>query len=158
MQRLNRRTKDEDQIIFGEKLSLQQGDVNNLYRDICDLYSYWVDCNNSKNAKVKLSPTFPSIIRMSLRLLVETAAKDINASWEIKDYIKEHFDLAKKSMTQEQKTTLSSICGGGKTATGDNIVSLLNIGAHQYTASKDIGQIIVLSALVGKMLLVSHGL
>ena len=152
-QRLNRRTYDNGQIIFGEKLSLKQGDVNNLYRDICDLYFYWLNYKDAKDSSKKLSPTFPSLIRMSLRLLVETAAKDTDTAWEIKDYIKEFFDSAKKDMTQEEKTSLSATCPGEV----NSITKLLQIGAHNYSAANNMAQTLDLSVLIGKMLLISHG-
>ena len=154
IQRLNRRTQDKEQIIFGEKLPLRQGDVNNLYRDICDLYSYWIKCKDAKNPSIRLSPTFPSLIRMSLRLIVETAAKDNKTSLSIEQYVKKHYSKAKEAMTQDQKTTLFLKCPGGE----NNIIALLQTGAHNYSAANDIIQTLSLSELIGKMLLISHGL
>ncbi|WP_275098895.1 hypothetical protein, partial [Sedimenticola hydrogenitrophicus] len=56
--------------IFGGPLYLKSCEVNNIYRDISDLYDYY---NNNQHV---LSSTFISVIRMSLRLLCEVAAKD----------------------------------------------------------------------------------
>lgn len=153
-QKLTRRTTEKKQIIFGEKLVLIQGDVNNLYRDICDLHSYWEKCKVAKDSSKKLSPTFPSLIRMSLRLIIETAAKDSKPSLSIEQYVKKHYSVAKEAMTQDQKTTLFLKCPGGE----KNIIALLQTGAHNYSAASDIIQTLSLSVLIGKMLLISHGI
>ena len=69
---IDQRIHDKEQIILGEKLSLKQGDVNNLYRDICDLYSYWLNYKDAKDSNKKPSPTFPFLIRMSLWVIAQT--------------------------------------------------------------------------------------
>lgn len=53
--------------LFGGRLYLHSGEVSNLYRDIVDLYDFYI------TKKSTLSQTFPNLIRMSLRLLCETA-------------------------------------------------------------------------------------
>ncbi|MCY7310536.1 MAG: hypothetical protein LH619_07135, partial [Chitinophagaceae bacterium] len=99
-QRLSKRTSKRDNELFGGKLYLYMGDVSNLYRDIVDLYQFYIDNKNN------LSQSFPSLIRMALRLLCETAAKD--RSKNLDAFIKDNFQNAKKGLDQNIKTTLST--------------------------------------------------
>src|SRR5690606_5669162 len=71
-QRQSKRTPKSNTEFFGGKLYLRMGEVSNLYRDIVDLYQFYL------SKKHELSQTFPGLIRMSLRLLCETAAKEDN--------------------------------------------------------------------------------
>lgn len=130
--------------IFGGKLFLKPGHVNNLYRDVESLYDFY------KNEKGRLSADFIVIIRMSLRMLAETAAKDLKK--DLKDYLTEHFDLAKKSLNQDAKTTLSN-----QSVSKDSIVKLFHTGAHDYHNSKNEEQALALSIILGAMLTISHG-
>jgi len=68
--RQSKRTQAKTIIFFGRKLYLRSGDVNNLYRDIVNLYEFYL------KEKERLSEKFPAIIRMVLRLLCEAAPKD----------------------------------------------------------------------------------
>ena len=148
--RFTKRTSPkENDVIFGEKLCLKPGDVNNLYRDICDLYSFW---KNKQNSQTPLSGSFTALIRMSLRLLVETATKEINPQWDIGDYVRNYYGDAKKSLNQDQKTSLSNIVGESS-----KVIQLLQTGAHNYQAACNIDQTMVLSVLIAKMLKISHG-
>lgn len=70
--RLTRRRKKRTKEVFGGKLCLRYGEVSDLHRDIMDLHSFYLE--NKKN----LSQSFPGLIRMSLRLLCETAARDLS--------------------------------------------------------------------------------
>ena len=146
-----RTTPKNDEIIFGEKLSLKTGPVNNLYRDIVELFLFW---KNRQSSQLHLSETFPALIRMSLRLLTETAAKDIDSKWEISNYISTYFEQAKTSLSKDQKTTLSSLISGE----ARKIIQLLQTGAHNYQAACNMDQTMILSILVAKMLKISHGL
>ena len=65
--RITKRVSVKKNTIFGRKLYLVMGKPSNLYRDITDLYQFY-----EKN-KANLSSSFPNLIRMSLRLLCETA-------------------------------------------------------------------------------------
>ena len=85
----SRRIKKPSLPVFGGKLSLKTGHVNNLYRDVESLHGFYQTERN------RLSADFIVIIRMSLRMLAETAAKDMKK--DLKDYLAEHFDAAKKS-------------------------------------------------------------
>ena len=89
-----RRTRSTyvDEIIFGKKLYLKQGDINNLYNAICDIYE-----------KFKSDKAAISIIAMSMRLILEIAArayyKEIGDDKHNKDQIYDDFlNLAKKEI------------------------------------------------------------
>lgn len=130
--------------VFGGKLSLNLGHVNNLYRDVESLHDFY------QTEKAHLSADFIVIIRMSLRMLAETAAKDMNK--ELKDYLIEHFDTAKKSLNQNAKTTLSN-----QSVSKESIIKLFHTGAHDYHSSKNVEQALALSIILGAMLTISHG-
>lgn len=138
--RRTKRQTNKKTEFFGEKLYLQNGDVNDLYMDICNLYEFF----HTKNG---LSLSFASLIRMSLRLLCETAS-----SSTLDDYIKSHFNTAKQNLNQDDKTTLST-----QNVTDNNLTRLLHIGAHNYKASKNMEQTFAISVILGAMLKISHG-
>ena len=131
-----------NEYFFGNnELSLTEGDVNNLYRDIEGLYDFY-----KKNVS-KLSDGFPSLLRMSLRLIVETA---FGKKWTTE--VKDRFDKAKEKLTKDQKTTLST-----QNVEKGKIVELLNIGAHNYTASRNLNQTLAMALIIGEMLKITHG-
>ena len=140
----SRRIKKPSLPFFGGKLSLKTGHVNNLYRDVESLHDFY------QTEKSRLSADFIVIIRMSLRMLAETAAKDTKK--DLKDYLTEHFDAAKKSLDQNAKTTLSN-----QSVSKDSIVKLFHTGAHDYHNSKNEEQAFALSIILGAMLTLSHG-
>lgn len=131
--------------IFGGKLYLRMGEVSNLYRDIFDLYDFYVARKN------ELSQTFPGLIRMALRLLCETACKEDNNK-KLENYIKGHFESAKKTLTQDIKTTLAN-----QNVNESSIVQLLHTGAHSYQSSSNMEQTIALSIIIGSILTITHG-
>ena len=139
-----RRVKKPSLRIFGGKLSLEKGHVNNLYRDIESLSDF------HHVERSRLSLDFIVIIRMSLRMLVETAAKEVDKS--LRNYLTDNFDLAKKSLNQNERTTLSN-----QNVTKDSIVQLFQTGAHDYHNSKNEEQALALSIVLGAMLELSHG-
>jgi len=143
--RLTPRTNKKGIELFGGKLYLVRGETSDLYRDIVDLYRFYND------NKINLSATFPSLIRMSLRLLCETASKEKKYD-KIDLYMKEHYDNARLRLDKNNKTTLSN-----QTITKDNIVQLLHTGAHNYQASQNMEQTIALSIIIGAILTISHG-
>lgn len=143
-QRQARRTFKKGEKLFGGKLYLRYSKANDLYRDITDLYQLY---DNNKN---ELSQYFPSIIRMSLRLLCETAAEE--KSQKLGAYLKSHFVNAKKGLTKNEKTTLKSHNVNEK-----SIEQLLHIGAHSYAASSNLKQTIAISIIIGEILMISHG-
>jgi hypothetical protein len=139
-----KRTQKKGNDLFGKKLYLKSGNVNNLYRDISDLYQIYL------NNKTTLSPSFPSLIRMSLRLLCESAAKDINLTLD--KYLNTHFANAKKNLDQDIKTNLSN-----QNVTEKTIIQLLHTGAHNYQAVNNLTQTYAISVILGEMLTLTHG-
>lgn len=142
--RLSKRTTAKNNSLFGGVLYLKYGLVNDIYRDIQALYQFYID------KKSELADSFPCIIRMSLRLLAESAAKDTNK--DMKQYLENHYDNAKKEISQDIKTTLSA-----QNITKQNIVQLLHIGAHTYQSANNIDQTIAISIILGEILNLSHG-
>ena len=138
-------TKKNDSKIFGKDLFLEKGDVNNLYRAICSMYDFYI-----KN-KQSLSDLFPCLIRMSLRLLSETAGKD-KGHVKIDNYFNKYFDDAKKRLNVNDKTTLSN-----NSVKKESIIQLIQTGAHNYAASKNIDQTMAISIILGEILSLSHG-
>lgn len=142
--RQTRRVKPKDIEFFGSKLYLKPGNVSNLYRDIVDLHNFY-----STNKK-HLSPTFSAIIRMSLRLLSETAAKEQNLGLEA--YLRANFANAKKTLDSDLKTTLSN-----QNVTESSITQLLQTGAHNYQASSNFEQTLAVSIILGSIINITHG-
>ncbi len=143
---LTRKTKRQNSkknILFGGSIRLKDGVTNDLYRDIADLYHYY-----EKN-KDKLSNTFPNLIRMALRLLIDSTKT--NQKEDINEYIKSYFDDGKIKLSKDQKTTLS-----GNNITKENLPSLLHTGAHNYSNASNIEQTIAMSIIIGKMLEITH--
>ncbi len=139
------RTPPKETPIFGDTLVLKSGDVNNFYRDLTDLHTIYL------SNKHKFSPSFPSVIRMAMRLLVETAAQDIGENLAV--YVKARFQDAKALLDKDQKTTLSS-----QSVSESSIVGLLQMGAHNYTAASNIDQAMAISLVLGRVLTMSHGM
>lgn len=144
-QKQSKRTLKSKTEFFGGKLYLRMGEVSNLYRDIADLYQFYL------SKKHELSQTFPGLIRMSLRLLCETAAKEDNNK-KLENYLKGHFPTAKKDLDKDIKTTLSN-----HNVNENSIVQLLHTGAHNYQSSNNIEQTIAMSIIIGSILTISHG-
>lgn len=136
------RSRKQTKPIFGGTLQLHEGKTNDIYKDIVDLYQYFLKNQN------KLSSTFPNLIRMILRMLVESVSKKPE---KIDYYIKRNFENAKKMLTVDEKTTLSS-----KVQTSKKLIQLLQIGAHDYSISSNIDDTLVMSLIIGKMLTLTH--
>ncbi|WCT12597.1 hypothetical protein [Mucilaginibacter jinjuensis] len=143
-QRQTRRSQKKPSEIFGGKIYLKMGDVSDLHRDITDLYQFYL--NNIDT----LSNSFVGLIRMSLRLICETAANNRNK--KMNEYLKSTFEKAKKTLDQDTKTTLAN-----QNITSDSITQLLHTGAHTYKSSSSIEQTIALSIIIGAILTVTHG-
>lgn len=144
LQKKSRRTKPKDIELFGGPLYLRIGSISDLYRDILDLHSFYL------NKKGSLSISFASLIRMALRLLSESAANDCHQN--MAHYVKSRFKTAKETLDQDVKTTLSN-----NNVTETSIVQLLHTGAHNYTASSNMDQTIAISIILGAILTLSHG-
>ena len=138
-------TKGSKRPIFGCKLVLKFGDVNDFYRDICTMYEY-IESNSSK-----FSPKVFVLIRMSMRMLVETAAKDEGLK-DMAQYVAKHFTNAKKTLSQDDKTFLSA-----QNVTDTSMLQLLNVGAHSYLQAIAKDQTLAMSIIIGAMLTISHG-
>lgn len=138
--RRTRRTKDTSLRLFGKSLHLKTGDVNNLYRDICDLEDFY------NIHKSHLSSSFTALIRMSLRLLCETASVG-----KMDDFVKKYFERAKKTLTKDEKTLMST-----QNVTASSIVQLLQTGAHNYSSSQNYDQTLAISFILGAMIQISH--
>jgi hypothetical protein len=139
-----KRVKTKGHEFFGGVLYLKSGDVSNLYKDLSDLYTYYV-----KN-KDRLSESFVRLVRKALRLLCELAAKD--GRHTIDAYIKKYFAKAKSNLDQDATTTLST-----QSVNENSIIQLMHIGAHNYQASSNAEQTLAMSIILGAMLTVSHG-
>lgn len=142
-QRKTAREKNKTQTLFGQDLVLKKGDTNNIYMDILDLYDFY-----SKNTN-KLSKNFPALIRMSLRLLVESAVPKTKG---IADYVNANFENAKKLLTQDQKTTLAN----NSISSAKSLIQLLQSGAHNYANSANFEQTVGMSLIIGAMLNITH--
>jgi len=81
------RTKKQKKELFNGTLYLKASQVSDLYRDIKDLNIHY------DKFKEDFSQYFPSLIRMSLRLLAEAAAQDQKKP--LGAYLKSHFKTAK---------------------------------------------------------------
>lgn len=138
------RTKQKAPDLFGGTLYLKTGQVSDLYRDIAALYRHYLQEKNT------YSQYFPSLIRMSLRLLAEAAAKDLGVT--IGEYLKQNFTAAKKPLDADAKTTLFS-----QSVNETSIEQLLHIGAHNYSAARNMDQTIAVSLILGKMIEKTHG-
>lgn len=122
--------------IFGGKLTMQEGQVGDLYRDIEDLYDHYV------LNQTKFSSYFPSFIRMALRLFAETAAQGKGKKMDA--FIKAGYPGAKKKLDQKAKTFISMA-----KVDEDNIVQLLHLGAHNYHSSNNLETTIAISIILG---------
>ena len=134
-------TKGKEHMLFGEKLFLRPGAVNNLYSDLLRLYK----------DKQKYSEDFPMLIRMALRLLVEIAADDIGESRD--ELIENNYKNARQLLSKDEKTTLSS----QSVSDESKLIHLLQAGAHGYTASNNLEQAVAMSLIIGKILVLTHG-
>ena len=143
--RKTKRVKSSYYPLFGQTLILAPGDINNLYSDILEIY------HNYEKNPTRFTLSFFSIIRMSLRLLCESAMKDQHMT-DIRTYIKQFFPDAKKLLSQDIRTYLSNYNINDQT-----LPQLLHTGAHDYTASRDRELAIGISIILGAMLSLSHG-
>ena len=144
-----RRKQSQGLTVFGGSLSLRAGHINNLYRDIEYLYALYQD--DKKKGKKNFSEDFVVIFRMSLRMLAETAGKDIDRNKGLDSFLKENFEQAKNSLSQDEKTSLSS-----QGVEKSKIVQLFQTGAHDYSNSRNEEQAVALSIILGAILRISH--
>lgn len=138
------RTKKKTPELFDGVLYLKAGQVSDLYRDIVDLFNFY------HQNKDKFSQYFPSLIRMSMRLLCEAASADKGISMD--NYLKSNYKSAKSKLDSDVKTTLTT-----QNVSEGTIVQLLHIGAHNYQAANNLDQTIAVSIILGAILNISHG-
>lgn len=138
-------TKPLKTSLFGNKLILKPGNVNDLYRDLTSFYEYL------EQMPKKFSPKAIAFIRMGLRLLVETSAKDLSLKGA-DYYVDKYFADAKKTLSADKKTFLSN-----QNIKAETMPQLLNTGAHNYLLSLSKDQTIAMSIIIGAMLTISHG-
>lgn len=137
------RTKKLFDKLFSGDLSLVKGDTNDIYRDILDLFKYYI------TNKTSLSVNFPSLIRMSLRLLVESAT---NENQKISDYVNLNYEQAKNELSKDLKTTLSN----NSIKSAQSLIQLLQSGAHNYSNTANFEQTSAMSIIIGEMLKITH--
>lgn len=99
--RKTQRIKGGDRLIFGETLVLEPGLVNNIYRDICEIYE-----------KSKGTGRYVEILGFSMRLILDVAAREYfsknhKAGLKQDDTYKEYIKLLKAQANQKDKNTLS---------------------------------------------------
>ena len=144
-ERVTERENKPKNELFAGKLVLKKGRTNSIYRDITDLNAYYYE------KKEKLSNTFPSLIRMALRLLIESASEKKDKP-SIDSYIKANFESAKKKLSKDKKTFLSS----QSVSNQNQLIKLLHTGAHDYGSSANIEQTKAMSIIIGEMLKITH--
>ena len=149
------RSKMYETPLFGGILSLKEGPINNLYREIEAL-----DKLITKNVGKGLSEDAHIVIRMALRLLCETAWKDLKMNY-LEEYLKKYFDVAKARLCKAEKTLLSKNLSDEDPKpleTHKQLLSRLQDSAHTYDEStRNYRQTVAISVLVGAILSSSHG-
>ncbi|MFW5871562.1 MAG: hypothetical protein ACOCUT_00500 [bacterium] len=143
--------KIPDDKIFGKTLTLREGEVNNLYRAIDEIYE------QNKNNERKLNTVLP-IIGMSLRLILDVAAREYlleNNSEKLKGknspfsiFLKEIKCKLNSGDTQKMVNTLSV---SKMLASNENLEAFMNHYAHgsiHYTKS----DVLNLSKTIGEIL------
>lgn len=122
--RKTQRVKTEDVPIFGEVLSLKPGLVNNIYRDICEIYKQY-----------KLTGTFVEILGFSMRLILDVAAheyfsKNPKEGLKKNAIYKEYLKLIKEGVLPKDKNTLSVDKSIKNLIEEENVEALLAKLAH----------------------------
>lgn len=131
--------------IFAKRIKLRQGNVNNLYRDVAEI------CLYREENPHKFTSRFIGIVRMAMRLVVETARRS-EGLVTIDAYVKNHFKEAKPLLSPDELTYMSN-----NNVTEKSLVRLLQNGAHNYMASLSEDQARAIALIVEAMLFKSHG-
>lgn len=143
--RKTRRTNLKNKPIFGEKLFLKSGLVNDIYCDICGVY----ELHNKKGGYVE-------ILGFSMRLILDTAAREyykenpdatIKGDAVYRSYIK----LIKENSTPEDVNTMRLNKPMADLISGENVEGLLGKLAHGAVHA-DIGMVLNLSYIIGHIL------
>lgn len=149
------RSKMYETPLFGGPLSLKDSPVNNLYIEVEAL-----DKLITKNVGKGLTEDAYVVIRMALRLLCETAWKDLKKEG-LEQYLKDYFKAAKAKLSKGEKTLSSKNLSEEdpkSLETHKQLLSLLNDSAHTYDEStRNYKQTVAMSVMVGAILSCSHG-
>ena len=149
------RSKMYETPLFGGPLSLKDSPVNNLYIEVEAL-----DKLITKNVGKGLTEDAYVVIRMALRLLCETAWKDLKKEG-LEQYLKDYFKSAKAKLSKGEKTLSSKNLSEEdpkSLETHKQLLSLLNDSAHTYDEStRNYKQTVAMSVMVGAILSCSHG-
>lgn len=159
-----RRVEEDETLLFGKVLYLRSGSVNNLYKEIeeLDLLISKSIKKSEKNKSQRKGVTVNAhvVTRMALRLLCETALKDIGMN-DLGKYLERFFEDARRLLSGEEKTFLSHNLSEEDPKASHNhtkLLSLLQAAAHTYDESaRNYKQTIAMSVLVGAILSCSHG-
>jgi len=143
--RKTQRIKGEDRPIFGEILVLKSGLVNNIYRDICEIYE-----------KSKGTGHYIEILGFSMRLILDVAAREYftknSSSGLKKDAIyKEYIKLIKSLVNQKDKNTLSLDKTIKNLIEEENVEALLAKLAHG-SVHANMQMVLNLSYIIGSIL------
>ena len=159
-----RRVEEDETPLFGKVLCLRSGSVNNLYKEIeeLDLLISKSIKKSEKNKSQRKGVTVNAhvVTRMALRLLCETALKDIGMN-DLGQYLERFFEDARRLLSGEEKTFLSHNLSEEDPKASRNhtkLLSLLQAAAHTYDESaRNYKQTIAMSVMVGAILSCSHG-
>lgn len=143
--RRTQRIKGGGSPIFGEVLILKSGLVNNLYRDICEIYE-----------KSKGTERYVEILGFSMRLILDVAAREYftknpNPKLKKDDIYKEYIKLIKSQVNQKDKNTLSLDKSIKNLIEEENVEALLAKLAHG-SVHVNIQMVLNLSFIVGSIL------
>lgn len=146
--KINKKTKrisNQNKPIFGEVLLLKEGIVNNIYRDICDIYDL-----------SKKSDKFVEILGFSMRLILDVAAREyfsqnpkVNQKQDA--IYKEYLKLIKGQILQKDKTTLSVDKSIKNLIEEENVEALLGKLAHASIRTSH-EMVLNLSYIIGPIL------
>lgn len=137
--------------VFGNPsgLRLQTGDVNNMYRTLEELWNMYA------RGGMRNAAAFAPIFRMGLRLLIDTAAMERCGGLD--RYVGEYAGEAKKRLRQAANSADLVTFMRNQAVSPENLLRLLQNGAHAYTSTGNKEQALAMSILIGEMLSISHG-
>ncbi len=139
-----RRRNSFDEEIFGERLYLKKGGVNDLYLDICDI--------DDLRRKDSNKERYAEILGFSLRLILDVAAREYFKDDNKKDNLyKKYLKVLKNKSLQKDKNTLSVDSGTKKILEAENVEAFLGKFAHG-SICVSMSSVIHLSQIIAKIL------
>jgi hypothetical protein len=143
--RRTQRVQKDDRPIFGEKLIFQPGRVNNIYRDICDIYEM-----------SKGSTRCVEILGFSLRLILDVAAHEYfeqhPKEGQAKDNVyRDYLRIIKQGATVRNKNSLAIDKAIKNLIEEENVEALLAKLAHG-TIQSSMETVLNLSFIIGPIL------